>query len=137
MPLQLRSGEGVADDFVFRAECGTAVRIAVEYHDRGGGVESTLEYDGVNGPYTLHPNAITTRSSGEWRTVRFHMKDAYFGNRQNGGSDFRLRLVQNANVNLDRVWLTLPAGTPLRPTSDFGQTLSITLGIQTRFYLPT
>jgi hypothetical protein len=112
----------VADDFVSHAAGGMAVSIDLEYYDRGGNVELTLEYDGVNGPYTLHPKSISTRGSGEWRTVRFNIEDAYFGNRQNGGSDFRLRLVQNVKVNLDRVWVTLPVGTAFRPTSETGLT---------------
>ena len=65
--------------------------------------------NGIAGPYALHPKIITTHGTGEWRTVRFEIADAYFGNRQNNGSDLRLRLPQNTHVHIDRIWVTKDA----------------------------
>jgi hypothetical protein len=89
--------------FVYGVSEGLDVTIDVDYYDRDGSVELSLQYDSLTGPYTLHPKIITTKGSGEWRTLRFNIEDAYFGNRQNNGSDFRIRLVQSAKVHLDRI----------------------------------
>ena len=93
------------------ARCVDAT-ITVEYHDRDGNVPIGLQYDGMRGAYTAHPKVITTRGSGEWRTVRFNLADGYFGHRQNGGADFRVAVGANAQIHIDRVWLTLPETQP-------------------------
>ena len=79
--------------------------VEVKYHDSPGFLGLSLDYDGVNGPHTQHPLTITTQGSGEWQTVRFEIADAYFGNRQDGGSDFRLVLPAFARFYIDRVWV--------------------------------
>jgi len=103
----------VAAAFAHQVSEGLDVTIEIEYYDRDGNIELSLEYDSVSRAYTLHPKIITTQGSGEWRTVRFNIADAYFGNRQNDGSDFRLRLVQNARVHVDRVWVSRETYNPI------------------------
>ena len=44
--------------------------------------------------------------SGEWKTVRFEIDDAYFGNRENGG-DFRIYSNTDYDMNIARVRLIL------------------------------
>jgi len=89
----------------FEVAQGMDVTIEVEYFDGNGDIDLTLEYDGINGVYTLHPRRITTRGSGLWLTARFEISDAYFGDRQNGGSDFRLglQITQNSRMYIDHV----------------------------------
>ena len=95
----------VDNDFAYQVNDGLDVTIQVEYLDRSDSVGISLEYDSINGPYTLHPKTIRTRGTGEWRTVRFEIRDAFLGDRQNNGSDFRVRLIDNTVVHIDHVWI--------------------------------
>ena len=96
----------VDPSYAFQAAGGLDVTIDVEYYDRSNNVTLDLQYNGTNGVYTVHPKQIQTQGSSEWRTVRYNIADAYFGGRQNGGADFRLNVVDNLAVHLDRIWVT-------------------------------
>ena len=103
----------VAETFVYKAEAGIDVTIEIEYFDHDNDIELSLQYDSTAGPYTLHPKIIATQGSQQWRSVRFEIDDAFFGNRQNADSDFRLRLTQSVQIHVDRVWVTLEAGSQI------------------------
>jgi hypothetical protein len=70
-------------------------QVAVEYLDLGEG-SFTLEYDSADRELPAEQRVVksagvvTFTGSGEWRTHRFDLPDAMFGNSQPGGSDFRL-----------------------------------------------
>jgi autotransporter-associated beta strand protein len=85
------------------------VTIEVEYYDITGSTTLGLQYDGTGANYTTHSQSVTTTGSNTWRTVRFEIADAYFGGRQNGGSDFRLTFG-GKKLNVNRVWVRLPEG---------------------------
>jgi len=91
--------------FAYKESNGLDVTIEVEYLDSTGSLGWSLDYDGINGSYSRHPLAITTQGSGEWRTVRFEIADAYFGNRQNGDADLRIRLSGLQRLYVDRIWV--------------------------------
>lgn len=78
----------VDDRFISSDVNGRDVTIEIEYLDLVTG-QFSIEYDGVASAYATGPSAPLT-GSGQWRTHRFELSDAYFGDRQNGGSDFRL-----------------------------------------------
>lgn len=103
--LDLYLAFDVDSGFAFEESQGLDVTAEVEYHDSPPFLGLSLDYDGINGPHTQHPLTITTQGSGEWRTVRFEITDAYFGNRQDGGSDFRLVLPAFARFYIDHVWV--------------------------------
>lgn len=65
-----------------------AVSITVTYLDQGTGTWR-LEYDAVHDPYAVG-FTVQKQNSGQWRTVSHVLNNVYFGNRQNGGSDFRI-----------------------------------------------
>lgn len=65
-----------------------AVSITVTYLDQGTGTWR-LEYDAVSDPYAVG-FTVQKQNSGQWRTVTQVLNNVYFGNRQNGGSDFRI-----------------------------------------------
>jgi hypothetical protein len=65
-----------------------AASITVTYLDQGTGVWR-LEYDALNNPYAVG-FTVQKQNTGQWRTVTHVLNDVYFGNRQNGGSDFRI-----------------------------------------------
>lgn len=103
----------VGNSFVYQLENGD-VTIEVEYFDSAGSITLGLQYDSTstvpgNPAYTSHPQPITTTGSNTWRTVRFEIGDAWFGDRQNGGSDFRLTFG-GKKLNVNRVWVRLPEG---------------------------
>ncbi len=91
--------------FMYQA-AGEDVTIIVDYFDVGGGVTIGLNYDSVSEQWKLHPKSFTTSGSNTWRTVRFEIDDAYFGNRENGG-DFRLSSNTVYNMNIARVRVVL------------------------------
>lgn len=101
----------VDDSFAFEMENGD-VTIEVEYYDSTGNTVLGLQYDSTSSvptkpAFTAHPQNITTTGSDTWRTVRFEIPDAFFGNRQNGGADFRLTFG-GKKLNVNRVWVRLP-----------------------------
>jgi len=64
--------------------------VAVDYLDGGGG-SWLLEYDSLSDPYTIFLPAVTVGTgTAQWKTAVFHLTDANFTNRQNGGSDLRV-----------------------------------------------
>ncbi|HSN75628.1 MAG TPA: DNRLRE domain-containing protein [Anaerolineae bacterium] len=65
-----------------------AVSITVTYLDQGTGTWR-LEYDSLNDPYALG-FTVQKQNTGQWRTVTHLLNNVYFGNRQNGGNDFRI-----------------------------------------------
>jgi autotransporter-associated beta strand protein len=107
---------GVDDSFAYQMTNGD-VTIEVEYFDSFNGTDSGtvlgLQYDGsgnIASPnYTTHPQSITTTDSNTWRTVRFEIADAYFGDRQNMEADFRLNF-SGKKLHVNRVWVRLPEG---------------------------
>ena len=99
----------VNDDFANDIQAGLNTIIEVVYQDVGTG-SLRVQYDSTSVAYRL-ASPVSLQNTGEWRTARFYLDDAFFGNRQNGGSDFRLR---GSNVPIDRV----------RVLRDFGDLIS-------------
>jgi len=95
----------VDSSFAYAVSQGLDVTIEVEYLDSAGFVELSLEYDSTSNPYTRHPLVIETQASGEWRTVRFEIADAYLGNRQYADTDFRLCVTESSTLYINRVWV--------------------------------
>jgi hypothetical protein len=94
------------------------VYVAVDYLDGGGG-SWLFEYDGLSGPYTIVLPPVTVNSGPlQWLTAVFHLTDANFINRQNGGSDFRVNAYSYGDGGYDdwfsnvRVYVETPTATP-------------------------
>ena len=93
------------------------VVVLVDYYDGGTGA-ITLQYDSSTAAYK---NDATVNLTGvnTWKQARFVLADAHFGNRQNGGADFRIHGGSNV-FHLDVVSVTAnrpPAQAPyLDPT---------------------
>lgn len=65
-----------------------AVSITITYLDQGTGTWR-LEYDSVDDPYA-EGFTVRKQNTGQWRSVTEVLNNVYFGNRQSGGSDFRI-----------------------------------------------
>ncbi len=87
----------VCDGFAYQGN-RPELYIALDYYDSSGGSIS-LDYDSNTGNDipAIYKNggSITLTGSNTWKNAVFHVTDAYFGNRQNGGADFRFGNVGN------------------------------------------
>jgi len=79
----------------------------IDYYDHTTN-SITLQYDATSSAYKNGPS-ITFTNTDTWKTVVWQVTDAYFGNRQNGGSDFRVFYsgldfyLDNVTVNVTSV----------------------------------
>jgi len=67
-----------------------------------------MQYDGLAGNYTLQPTTYSLPGTGGWKSVRWNVSDGFFGNRQNGPSDFRLVISAGQTLAIRRVSVFLP-----------------------------
>jgi hypothetical protein len=97
--VQAAPGKGryiyfVVDDS-FKGSDPATFALEVEYFDAAPG-RLSLEFDGsdesapFSGAYTRAADTVRLEGSKTWRTGRFALEDARFGNGQNHGADFRL-----------------------------------------------
>src|SRR5262249_40404752 len=98
--------------------------ITVDYYDSGTGL-LLLQYDAVDsvtgGPYKDGPSVNLTNTN-TWKSVTWVIHDAWFGNRQNNGADFRI-FVGPVSRTLDLVQVSNVANfTPAPLTVDLGTT---------------
>jgi hypothetical protein len=61
-----------------------------------------LQYDATSSPYKSAAN-VNFANSNTWKVAQWHVTDAYFGNRQNGGADYRIARGQSTTWYLDTV----------------------------------
>jgi hypothetical protein len=60
-----------------------------------GSGDIALDYDSADfrlpnaGAFKRYPYALHRMNSRQWKLARFDVNDARFGNRENGGADFR------------------------------------------------
>ncbi|HLE21079.1 MAG TPA: DUF4038 domain-containing protein [Vicinamibacteria bacterium] len=77
----------VSDGFAFEGD-RPEKHITVEYWDGGSGALA-LQYD-ASGSVYRNGGTIALAGTNTWKSHTFRVSDAYFGNRQNGGADFRI-----------------------------------------------
>ena len=90
----------VSDSFAFRGN-NPDVDITVRYYDTGTG-SLELQYDAAESPYKSGGSVALT-ATNTWKTHTFQVTDAYFGNRQNSGADFRISSAVGAACYIDHV----------------------------------
>ncbi|MCP4655620.1 MAG: DUF362 domain-containing protein [bacterium] len=82
----------VDDGFAYRGS-RPELYVTIDYFDTGSG-SLRLQYDSDTGGEVSarYRNAgrVMLEGTGSWRQHTFHLTDAYFGNRQNLGADFRI-----------------------------------------------
>jgi hypothetical protein len=85
----------VPDPFLF--DLREPITVEIEYLDAGTGTLA-LEYDSrdekalLDGAYKT-AGTVERKGTDQWRTRTFRLEDAFFTNRENGGSDFRIAVV--------------------------------------------
>ena len=94
----------VNDTFAFEGN-RPIVAIDVDYYDLGLAT-LTLQYDSIgNGAYKS-AGSVTMGGKDTWKQFTFHLNDAYFGNRQNNGADFRISAGVGTTFYLDLIQLS-------------------------------
>ncbi|MHC4799899.1 MAG: PKD domain-containing protein, partial [Planctomycetota bacterium] len=83
----------VDDNWAYQGNL-TDVYVTIEYYDTGTGIMK-LQYDSTDPapfPDDMYKNTgdLILTGTDTWKSHTFHIYDAYFGNRQNGGADFRI-----------------------------------------------
>jgi hypothetical protein len=102
--------------------------ITIDYYDTGGSSGSLrLQYDSNTGSDLAamykDGGSVTLGTTNRWKRKIYYVSDAYFGNRQNNGADFRIALQRagGGTFYLDRVLVTSGAPRPavldVNPTS--------------------
>lgn len=106
----------VADWFAFQGN-QAELYITIDYFDVGNG-SLTLQYDSNTGntlpAFYKDGGSIAIMGSETWLRHTFHVTDAYFGNRQNQGADFRIFGGAGNTFYLDLV-LVSKTPSPFRP----------------------
>jgi hypothetical protein len=116
------------DDVFIYAGDRPALTITCDYYDGGSGPIS-LQYDSPGGAYTV---ASTFNRAGvnTWKQARWTLTDAYFGNRQNNGADFRIAGAVGNTFYVDTVAVTAaPRAGPDRASDPEPPHLSTSAGI--------
>jgi hypothetical protein len=93
----------VDDALVFEGSLQT-LTVAFDYFDSGTG-DLHLDYDGTSSEWTTVPG-VTLTDTNTWKRCNINLTDAYFGNRENGGADFRIAKGGGGHFYLDKVLLT-------------------------------
>jgi hypothetical protein len=117
---------GVDDAFAFQADRHD-LYISIHYFDTGAGT-LVLHYDSDTGDTLAakykNGGGVTLTGTDTWKQHTWHVTDAYFGNRQNNGADFRihhpeaglfyldLAYVREFNGGKPRVRMVPPPGRP-------------------------
>lgn len=76
----------VDDGYIFGEQ--NEVYVSFDYFDKGHGIIA-LTYDGTANNFSV-TGVVERKDTNLWKTATFHLKDAHFANRQNGGADFRI-----------------------------------------------
>jgi hypothetical protein len=76
-------------DPTFKWALGSNVLVQVEYRVvRGKPIG--LHYDGTHNAYASAEESASKQPMGQWQILEFRLRDARFGNSQNGGADLRI-----------------------------------------------
>ncbi|MEP0843167.1 MAG: hypothetical protein HRF43_10725 [Phycisphaerae bacterium] len=106
----------VMDGFAFQGD-KPDLYVSIAYYDGGTGSLS-LQFDGATNPYQSGGGVALT-GAPVWKHHTWHLAQAYFGNRQNGGADLRIGNVGNP-FHIDVVRVSTrpplpPATAPVAP----------------------
>ena len=100
----------------------------MEYLDTGSG-SLALQYDSNTGntlpAFYKNGGSVALTGTGAWLRKVFHVTDAYFGNRQNAGADFRIAKSGGGYFYLDTIRVVSPQHAPLLRVTRNGSTLAV------------
>jgi hypothetical protein len=79
----------VDDNYAYQGD-RSDVYVTIDWYDNTATGYYRLQYDGTSGSYLTASPDIDCNNTDTWYTDTWHVTDAYFGNRQNASSDFRI-----------------------------------------------
>ncbi len=128
---------GVSDTFAFQGS-RPDFYIVVDYFDTGTG-SLGLQYDSNTGntlpAFYKSGGSVVLTGSNTWKEKVFHVTDAYFGNRQNAGADFRISKSGGGFFYLDLVRVVAPQPAPSLRARRAGSTVVISWPASTVGYV--
>lgn len=95
----------VSDSFILQGN-HPVVAIDVDYYDLGTGT-LTLQYDSIGNGFYKNGGSVTLGGKDTWKQFTFYLTDAYFGNRQNNGADFRISANIGNTFYLDLIQVNI------------------------------
>ncbi|UCD28288.1 MAG: PKD domain-containing protein [Planctomycetota bacterium] len=102
----------VADNYAYQGNQSEHY-ITIHYYDTGSG-SLALQYDSTSDSYS-DGGSVNLTGLNVWKQHTFHVTDAYFGNRQNEGSDFRIQRQPSGEyfyLDIVEARLTVPPNVP-------------------------
>ena len=118
---------GVSDLFAFQGNV-TNLYVVMDYFDTGSGTLG-MQYDSTTGntldAFYKSAGSVALTGSNTWKEHVFHITDAYFGNRQNAGADFRISIAGSGFFYLDVVQVIIPQPPPLLHAGYSGHSVAI------------
>jgi hypothetical protein len=92
----------VDNDYAYQGD-RSDVYITIDWYDNTSTGIYRLQYDGASASYTNASPDIDCDNTDTWYTFTWHVTDAYFGNRQNRSSDFRIHRSDDQYMFIDEV----------------------------------
>jgi hypothetical protein len=112
--------------------------LVVEYYDTGTG-SLDLQYDSNTGStlpaFYKNGGSVALTGSNTWKQKTFHLTDAYFGNRQNAGADFRISKSGGSFFYLGLLRVVTPQHAPRLRASRAGSNVIISWSSSTVGYV--
>ncbi|MHC4799080.1 MAG: hypothetical protein ACYTF1_20800 [Planctomycetota bacterium] len=105
----------VSDIFAYQGS-RSDIYVSLDYYDTGTG-SIGFQYDADDGNFYKSGGSVTLNNENQWKRHVFHVNDAYLGNRQNGGADFRMAKFGGGVFYLDRVEVWTESPLPSQVTS--------------------
>lgn len=107
----------VADSLIFNGN-HRELFLAVEYYDTTSTAAVALNYDGVTTQWSNGEGNAFILGTSQWKLHTFYLPDAYFGNRENGQSDFRVNSQGSSAIFIHRVFIGSMDPLPLTAVED-------------------
>ena len=104
----------VDDEFAFEGD-RPVVSVDIDYYDLGTAT-LTLQYDSIGDGVYKSAGSFTLEGIDTWKQHTFFLDDAFFGNRQNNGADFRIFGGVGTTFYLDLVQVSVAQNIP-EPTT--------------------
>ncbi len=94
----------VGDSLIFNGN-HRELFLTVEYYDTTSTSSVALNYDGTTTQWSNGEGNAFILGTNQWKLHTFYLPDAYFGNRENGASDFRVNNQGSSAFFVHRVFI--------------------------------
>ena len=124
---------GVTDSLIFSGN-HPELFVTVEYYDTTSSGGVSLNYDGKSNTWSNGEGFAFITGSNQWKLHTFYLNDAFFANRENGGSDFRATGMGDGYSFINRI--LIGSVTPLSTGLDQPQSSVYTFDLEQNYPNP-